>query len=494
MNMNIRHFAHGALLIAVALLLTLPLALQAAKAVPVTVTNASPSAAIQGAEIDVIISGTGFGNGSTVKYLVTGTTDASQVAVLSVTYIPATGQLKTRIKVNGEALTNYYDIEVLTATGRKGKGTTLFKVNLDPSVILPVSLGVPAGCSSSSGTGLNDGAYLAGLIVTANTFSCTTGKDNLHRWKNGVWSDLGTLGTAYQGVATGVSDDGTVSGMFLNSANINTAVVVSSAGALEVLPALAGVFNFEAMGISENGRHIFGNIKFQPINNYGEYHATRWNLDLAGDWNIEVISPQQSKISRTSWGSSDDGSIIVGHGSYSDQHPDSALWNRAEGWVWVEGAPPNWVVLGLDTAANDVSPGGEMIVGTRYQDDGTGTGTRHPIAVYWVLGSGGNWVSHDLMGLDAQGSVAYGVGMVNGKPVIVGFGNTGSSQVRRAVAWLPQPDGSYGAPIRLAAIDGKSSAYSSAEDVNANGVVTGHSVLSRGANVRAVLWMLPAIQ
>ena len=79
--MSIRHFAHRALLIAVALFLTLPLALQAARAVPVTVTNASPSAAIQGAELDVIVSGTGFGVGSTVSYLVTGTTDASQVLV-----------------------------------------------------------------------------------------------------------------------------------------------------------------------------------------------------------------------------------------------------------------------------------------------------------------------------------------------------------------------------------------------------------------------------
>jgi len=489
-RLKIRNHARRMLLLVIAVIFALPLALEAAKPVPVTVTAANPSAAIQGAELDVLVSGTGFGNGSTVKYLVTGTTDASQVTVLSVQYIPATGQLKTRIKVNGEATTTYYDIEVLTATGRKGKGTTLFKVNLDPSVILPVSLGVPTGCSSSSGTGLNDGAYPAALIVTAAKGSCTTGKNGLYRWQNSIWYDMGMLPGAVGGLATGVSEDGTVAGYLYDSANINTAVVVSSAGALEVLPALAGVFNMEAMGISEDGRHIFGNIKFQPINNYGENHATRWNLDLVGDWNIELISPPQSDISRTSWGASDDGSVIVGLGIYSDKHPDPTLRNNREGWIWMDGAPPGWVNLGLDTYAFDVSPGGEMIVGRRLRHNPDTTTTA--FAVYWILDSGGNWVMHDLMGLDAEGSDAQGVGMVNGKLVIVGVGVTGSSRISRAVAWLPRPDGRYGAPIRLAAIDGKSSVYSSAEDVNANGVVVGVSGISKASNSHAVLWMLPA--
>ena len=491
MIMNIRQYARRALLITVAVMFAHPLALEAGKAVPVTVTAANPSEAIQGQDLEVLISGTGFGDGSTVKYLVTGTTDASQVTVLSVTYLPATGQLKTHIKVNGEAVTNYYDIEVLAATGRKGKGTTLFKVNLDPSVILPVSLGTPTGCSNSMGTGLNNGAYPAGLIVSTDTWSCTTGKDRLYRWQNGIWYDLGTLPGAVKGVAEGVSDNGTVAGMLLNSANINTAVVVSNAGALEVLPAPAGVFNTETMGISEDGRHIFGNITLQPINNISEGYATRWNLDLDGNWNIELISAQQSYVGTFSWGTSDDGSVIVGYSNYSSEHPDPVLRNRNEGWAWLEGAPPDWVTLGLDTLAFDVSPRGEVIVGRRLRNNPDTTQTS--LAVYWVLDSSGNWVRHDLAGLDAEGSSAEGVGQVNGKLVIVGFAFAGSSGVPRAVAWLPRGDGSYGAPIRLAAIDGKSSASSFAEDVNANGVVVGRSGISKSSSVRAVLWMLPAI-
>jgi len=98
----------------------------------VSVTAANPSEALQGEELDVIVSGTGFDSGSTVNYLVTGTTDASQVEVLSVQYISST-ELKTRIRPKEAALPSEYDIEVRTLSGRKGKGTTLFRVKQSSS-------------------------------------------------------------------------------------------------------------------------------------------------------------------------------------------------------------------------------------------------------------------------------------------------------------------------------------------------------------------------
>ena len=95
----------------------------------VTVESANPNSAVQGEEKDVLISGSGFGHGAKVKYLVTGTKDDSQIEVLSVEYIDATGELRSRIKVKGSAEVIDYDIEVQSISGRKGKGTTLFKVN-----------------------------------------------------------------------------------------------------------------------------------------------------------------------------------------------------------------------------------------------------------------------------------------------------------------------------------------------------------------------------
>lgn len=93
----------------------------------VTVTAADPSDAFQGEELSVIVTGTGFDAGSTARYLVTGTADASQVDVLSVQYLSST-QLRTFIRPKANALPTDYDIEVQTSSGRKGKGTTLFRV------------------------------------------------------------------------------------------------------------------------------------------------------------------------------------------------------------------------------------------------------------------------------------------------------------------------------------------------------------------------------
>jgi len=98
----------------------------------VTVESANPNSAVQGEEKDVLISGSGFGHGAKVKYLVTGTKDDSQIEVLTVEYIEATGELKSRIKVKGSAEVIDYDIEVQSISGRKGKGTTLFKVSRNP--------------------------------------------------------------------------------------------------------------------------------------------------------------------------------------------------------------------------------------------------------------------------------------------------------------------------------------------------------------------------
>jgi hypothetical protein len=94
----------------------------------VAVESANPGSAIQGEEKDIYISGSGFGPGANVRYLVTGTDDDTQIEVLSTEYIDATGELKTRVKVKDSATVIDYDIEVQATSGRKGKGTTLFKV------------------------------------------------------------------------------------------------------------------------------------------------------------------------------------------------------------------------------------------------------------------------------------------------------------------------------------------------------------------------------
>jgi len=115
--------------------------------------------------------------------------------------------------------------------------------------------------------------------------------------------------------------------------------------------------------------------------------------------------------------------------------------------------------------------------------------------VYWTLDGTGNWETHDLTPLDSNfSSYAFGVGMVDGKLVIVGRSDVrkDASWVSRAVAWLPQPGGGYGSPIQLAGFDARATLPATARDVNANGVVAGWYEIPKG-KLQAVLWMLPAI-
>lgn len=101
---------------------------QAAKPVKVTVTSAYPDNAIQGDLVEVVdIEGTGFDDGSTARFLVTDSRDDTQIDVLEVNYVNP-NKLKAKIKVKDSAQPVFYDIEVKTSSGRRGKGTTLFRV------------------------------------------------------------------------------------------------------------------------------------------------------------------------------------------------------------------------------------------------------------------------------------------------------------------------------------------------------------------------------
>ena len=48
----------------------------------ISVTAASPGEALQGEELDVIVGGSGFDEGTTAKFLVTGTSDDTQIEVI----------------------------------------------------------------------------------------------------------------------------------------------------------------------------------------------------------------------------------------------------------------------------------------------------------------------------------------------------------------------------------------------------------------------------
>ena len=101
----------------------------AAKPIKITVAGVNPNSALQGTALDAVISGSGFGPGSTVKFLVSGTNNDAQVEITgAVTYDEVTGDLTAPILVLGSAIIDYYDVEVRVLSGRRGKGTDLFRL------------------------------------------------------------------------------------------------------------------------------------------------------------------------------------------------------------------------------------------------------------------------------------------------------------------------------------------------------------------------------
>jgi hypothetical protein len=125
-----RHHTVNIFTLIIAAVLSLGLAqstLAKGKPVNVEVIAADPRDAFQGETLPVTISGSGFDSESQVRYLVSGTIDDTQVIVDEVEYI-SPSELRTRIRVNGNATISDYDIEVQNSSGRKGKGTTLFRV------------------------------------------------------------------------------------------------------------------------------------------------------------------------------------------------------------------------------------------------------------------------------------------------------------------------------------------------------------------------------
>ena len=107
-----------------------------AKPTKVIVTLADPDSALQGQDLEVAVLGSGFDQGSTVRFLVAGTKDDTPVGVTGeILFIKENGKpekLIVPIHVLNAALVDFYDVEVHTSSGRRGKGTDqLFRVDFN---------------------------------------------------------------------------------------------------------------------------------------------------------------------------------------------------------------------------------------------------------------------------------------------------------------------------------------------------------------------------
>ena len=98
-------------------------------AAQITVTSATPNNAQQGTtNLNVKVAGSGFANGATSTWYVTGTTDTGGVLVNSTTFVNS-NQVVANITIPGNATVSGYDIVVKNTSGRTGVGSDQFTVN-----------------------------------------------------------------------------------------------------------------------------------------------------------------------------------------------------------------------------------------------------------------------------------------------------------------------------------------------------------------------------
>jgi uncharacterized membrane protein len=436
----------------------------------VKVTSATPSSAYQGARsLDVVVSGSGFDASARVQYFVSGTTLSGGITVRSVTYRKSS-ELVTTIDVAEGAVLANFDIQVTLDSGRKGKGTTLFKVQSKPadidSRIQPQDLGSSVNCRGSYGLGINDGLGGVPLQVAGQGTYCTESTSRPVLWTAGTgMQDLGTIDGARGGGAVAVSDDGTVVGILSDGASLG--FVRPLGGPMEALP---GLVPLKALDIGANGAYI--------VATDGNDVGARWDRS-SGTWRPTLL-PSGTAVAVS------DAGAVVGH------VPVVGAVNVFKARVWT---PSGSVVLpGEDTRANDIDARGSAIAGFRRVEVAC---KRRPCAKYsvpmvWTLDDGA-WVAHQLAGINDQDCVATAVAEVNGDVVVVGYGR---DPYYRALYWKRDRESQeFGPPVLLGGLgSGSADLGTMAEGINASGQIVGWSTVEISAQESrpyAVIWQLP---
>ncbi len=355
--------------------------------------------------------------------------------------------------------------------GGKGGG----KPPSDSTQILPVRLGLPAGCSSSEGYGMNNGDQASGQLVVVGQGNCSNATKPV-RWQNGSWSDvfsypISGIASDASNESNGQADEATVVGWTAGNDYFEFVQPLNSVPLH--LPRLEGTAAVicHKLRISSSSKNITGCVNGSD---FDEVYGVRWSWTPAGSWQVESLG-----LNFYPRAISDDGSVIVGN-----------VDEQVRLWLALREGGGEFELVG-DGFAEDISFSPEknatVVVGYRAQPC-TRSCTWYPVPVYWTETKSG-WVRHDLTALDGVDSKAVAVANVAGQWVIVGYGFTRKDSIQRAVVWTPDINGNYGQPRRLDAIDGRSKSWARAVDINSNGVVLGNSSVV-GWSQEAVLWIL----
>ena len=236
-----------------------------------TVTSTQPLEAPRDTTLDVQVNGSGFDNGSKASFELNGVLD-SRVRVNSTRYVKPT-QVVANVTIAADAVTDKYDVVVVTSTAKKGIGTDLFTVLLAGTMSIPGLTDPEAWDVNSSGVAVGGGR--SGLSCSSGGFT---------------WSRA--------------------SGGF-------------------VLPAPVGWCNASPRVVNDAGL-MAGTVSTAA--GVSSFQVVRWTPNGPGTWRLDVLPrPASNLVLLTVHGVTQAGSIVSAWKN-PDGTWDSWVWRDAAGW------------------------------------------------------------------------------------------------------------------------------------------------------------------
>jgi probable HAF family extracellular repeat protein len=425
-----------------------------------TVKSTVPSASPRDTSISVLVEGSGYDHGSRAVWALHGDTAfaTTKIHVTSTTFL-SSKELIADLTISADAPLDLYDVQVLTAGGKKGIGIERFEVTQGITT-LPTLSGAGDG-----GIAINDAGTIVGFTVDEK------GHFYAARWeKRGrIWMldklPMAMKDTKYA-AAYDINDNGTAIGVRWDG----RVDVDDQDSRATVWPNSGGVVDLgagAALAISANGTVVGTRFDFNnsgPFNNQGVV----WTRRAERIWDNGHLLPRLPNGHGTlAQGINTGGNIIVGLAADAFDVQHAVKW-RLIGGQWqaptlLYGGNGSVVALSIN-ASGDVAGAGfpcEEWGGCSVQ------------AMFWPstggrldLGSLGISESNQIAGLSNSGEV-------------VGFATTPEFR-QYAFVWRPNA----GTVVDLGNLLGDDG--SEARDVNNHKQVVGSSFGPQGT--RAVLW------
>jgi probable HAF family extracellular repeat protein len=424
------------------------------------VKSTVPSAAPRDTSISVLVQGSGYDHGTRAVWALHGDTAfaTTGIHVTSTTFV-SSKELIADITISGDAPLELYDVQVLTAGGKKGIGIERFEVTQDITT-LPTLSGAGDG-----GIAINDAGTIVGFTV-----------DEKGHFYGARWQKRGQVWTldklpaptndTKHAAAYDINDNGTIVGVrFYIAADDG-----DQDGHATVWPSSGGVVDLglgAALAISANGTTVGTRFDFNnsgPFNNQGVV----WTRRSERTWSSGRLLPRLPDGHGTlAQGINTGGNIIVGLAADAADVQHAVKWQLVGGqWqapTLLHGGNGSVIALSINASGD--------IAGVGFPCDDLGGCA--PQAMFWPatggrldLGSLGVSQSNQISGLSNSGEVV---------------GSATTSEFRQyAFVWRPQSQ----TVVDLGNLLGDEG--SEARDVNNHKQIVGASFGPQG--IRAVLW------